>query len=402
MPVGMLASWKAWRIVVASVAALATGCTVSYTMKPEVPGRACPAEGVASGGVSSRVSWYGPARSGDEEALGRWCAAVGPLVIDSVPAEEFGAVVWADSLAVVTWNIAVGGADLLGFIERELYLACGDGIPVPGERFAHFALLLQEANRRSDRIPRVPAQSSIPRRIVPDPHPGRQVDVVEAARECGLSIVYVPSMRNGYQETGSGREDRGNAILSTLPLSDFIAIELPFEAQRKVAVGATVHMPNADSLRVISVHLDVSATLYRTFVTGMNSPRVRQGFGLVEALWLVERSRSDIEADATPGCEQAAMCGPSASAGYSIASVAGGDFNTWSSTESMLLHLRDYFPQTPPWHGEPTRESFPTDFLFFRRSVEDRLSFIEGSYRRIEDSYYSDHHPVIGWLRVRR
>jgi endonuclease/exonuclease/phosphatase family metal-dependent hydrolase len=67
-------------------------------------------------------------------------------------------------------------------------------------------------------------------------------------------------MRNG-REGSNGRngmpEDRGNAILSTLPLSDPAAIELPFTAQRRVAVSALAGDGPA-SLRVVSVHLDTS------------------------------------------------------------------------------------------------------------------------------------------------
>ena len=63
-----------------------------------------------------------------------------------------------------------------------------------------------------------------------------RIDIVEAAGRLGLSLVYVPSMRNGSDTD----EDRGNAILSTEPLSDVAAVELPFERQRRVAIDAAV------------------------------------------------------------------------------------------------------------------------------------------------------------------
>ena len=44
-------------------------------------------------------------------------------------------------------------------------------------------------------------------------------DVVEAAHALGLNLRYVPSMRNGAE-----RSDRGNAILSDLPLSDALGV----------------------------------------------------------------------------------------------------------------------------------------------------------------------------------
>ncbi|MEN3339278.1 MAG: hypothetical protein V7647_2954, partial [Acidobacteriota bacterium] len=62
-----------------------------------------------------------------------------------------------------------------------------------------------------------------------------QIEPVAAA--LGLSLYYVPSMRNGG---AAPHEDRGNAILSSLPLTDLAAYELPFERQRRVALGATI------------------------------------------------------------------------------------------------------------------------------------------------------------------
>jgi endonuclease/exonuclease/phosphatase family metal-dependent hydrolase len=72
-----------------------------------------------------------------------------------------------------------------------------------------------------------------------------------------MSLVYVPSMRNGAAGSRYEREDRGNAILSTEPLSDLTAFELPFAKQRRVAVAATVSVRgSATKLRVVAAHLD--------------------------------------------------------------------------------------------------------------------------------------------------
>ena len=70
-----------------------------------------------------------------------------------------------------------------------------------------------------------------------------------------MSVAYVPSMRNG----SSTREDRGNAILSTEPLSDVRAIETPFGKQRRVAVAATVTPRGSviEPIRVLSTHFDI-------------------------------------------------------------------------------------------------------------------------------------------------
>ena len=51
------------------------------------------------------------------------------------------------------------------------------------------------------------------------------------------------------------RSDRGNAILSSLPLADAVATELPFSMQRRVAVSASVAI-GAARIRLHSAHLD--------------------------------------------------------------------------------------------------------------------------------------------------
>jgi endonuclease/exonuclease/phosphatase family metal-dependent hydrolase len=73
---------------------------------------------------------------------------------------------------------------------------------------------------------------------------------VETARGLGLSLRYAPSMRNSVS-----RSDRGNAILSSLPLEEAHAFELPLVLQRRVAVTATVRVGGA-RLRLVSAHLD--------------------------------------------------------------------------------------------------------------------------------------------------
>ena len=51
------------------------------------------------------------------------------------------------------------------------------------------------------------------------------------------------------------RTDRGNAILTPLPLGPVTAIELPFVLQRRVAIAATVTV-GGRAVRLISAHLD--------------------------------------------------------------------------------------------------------------------------------------------------
>jgi endonuclease/exonuclease/phosphatase family metal-dependent hydrolase len=79
---------------------------------------------------------------------------------------------------------------------------------------------------------------------------GEQEDIVEAAQELGMNLRYAPSMRNGAWPS-----DRGNAILSALPLEDAQAVELPLVLQRRVAVTSAVRLGEA-RVRLISAHLD--------------------------------------------------------------------------------------------------------------------------------------------------
>jgi endonuclease/exonuclease/phosphatase family metal-dependent hydrolase len=79
---------------------------------------------------------------------------------------------------------------------------------------------------------------------------GLQEDVVETAQALGLNLRYAPSMRNGALPS-----DRGNAVLSTLPLKDAHAVELPLVLQRRVAVSAAITL-GGQRLRLVSAHLD--------------------------------------------------------------------------------------------------------------------------------------------------
>jgi endonuclease/exonuclease/phosphatase family metal-dependent hydrolase len=361
----------------ALLAALALGCRMEYEMEPRPHESGCTAQG-----YSSDIDWYGPARAGDREKLAEWCSTVGPPVIEATPAPDVVSAPGWETLTVVSWNVHGGSGDLLGFIESELDLNCRGGQPVVGDGFAPFVLVLQEVYRRSKDVPRVGARSTVPSPLKEEARSGERIDVVEVARLCGLSLFYVPSMRNGDTEYEDGREDRGNAILSTLPLSDPIAIEIPFEAQRRVAAAATVHGPAGDSLRLVSVHLDVASSMLRVLHTG-NSTRQRQGLGLLDALAEAEAARAD-------------------PTGYAVATLAAGDFNTWSARETVIKHFQQHFPQSPAWDGLPTRGSYPTDFIFFRESSAGRVRLVEGSHRRPDDRHSSDHFPRIARLAFTR
>jgi len=144
---------------------------------------------------------------------------------------------------------------VIEFLRAELDLGCAGAASELGPGSSHFALLIQEAFRRSPNIPLAGPGSAIPRPVTEVNRPGERLDVVEVAERCGLSLAYVAAARNGSEPRDGMREDKGVAIVSTLLLSDVIYIELPYEAARRVALAATVHDAAGDSLRLVSVHL---------------------------------------------------------------------------------------------------------------------------------------------------
>jgi endonuclease/exonuclease/phosphatase family metal-dependent hydrolase len=201
-----------------------------------------PAGGLACYGDEPGVEWA--LSSGEDRAtLDLWCDSVGPPVLVR-PASDGAAVA---GLTIVSWNIHVGGARVAELVERLRAASPGAGM----------VLLVQEAFRAGVSVPEsVPARLDVPKAI----RPARPVaDVLALARSLNMFAAYVPSMRNG-RGSKEDREDRGNAILSTEPLSDIRAFELPFGKQRRVAVAATVTPRGTGSapIRVVSLHLDTN------------------------------------------------------------------------------------------------------------------------------------------------
>ncbi len=380
----------AGRWVVVTVGLLWSACATSAGMRRAPEAEACPVRETAT--APGAITWYGPAAPADREQNERWCETVGPAVVRAEPGSSFPNPA-GDSLAVVSWNIVIGGGDVPRFLEERLGYGCQPSASRPTAGFQHFVLLVQEAYRRSEAVPDTPESFRFPPRIVPESRPEGWPDIVEVARRCGLALLYVPSQRNGPETVEGGREDKGNAILSTLPFRDPIAIELPFEAGRRVAVGATVSLPGGTRLRVVSAHLDVASTLYRTLTTA-NTARLRQAIGLLEALALVEDG--GVTTGTVPVGTGRVPCHGSAPA---TASVVAGDWNTWSAGESAIDQLRQCFPDSGPWDGQPTHGPYPTDFIFFRRSADRRISRREGPDERVAEVYGSDHHARIAWLR---
>ncbi len=351
-----------------------SGCVPSHEMSSSLsPGRDCPGERKAG---DAPIAWYFPEASADDGKLEAWCMTVGPPVGLANPSADFGLLGADDSLTVASWNVNVGGGDLMAFVRDELDLRCSESASALAPGASHFALLIQEALRRSSDIPAAAAQWAIPPPVSEAARAGPRLDVVEVAERCGLSFVYVAAARNGSELRDGEREDKGVAILSTLALADFIAIELPYEAARRVAVAATLHASGRDGLRVVSVHLISTPPPSRVLTTG-NASRLRQALAVAGALRQAELAR-----------------------GATISTILAGDLNTWSNRQTTLRHLREHFPDSPPPPEEGTPGPFPTDHLLFRRADGSAgPAIIQGSYRRIENSYKSDHHPLQARVR---
>lgn len=313
---------------------------------------------------SIALAWRSVASDDDAAALSAWCNAVGPAAIDTQPSGVARPAPPPESIVIASWNLHVGGSDVPGFVAALRRGDFTDGKPVDD-----FVLLLQEAHRAGPDVPPlISRRAGVASRIDPSPPAGLRQDIVSVARELGLALFYVPSMRNG-PENGDRAEDRGNAILSTLPLSDFRAIELPFERQRRVAIAAAVAVSDdrgaSPRLLVSSAHLDATAGLrrLRVFASGW---RARQARALVDAL------RE----------ETASM-------------VMGSDLNTWWSgtDEPAFRALQSLFTATPRSTFATHSWGLTLDYLFFRLPLN-----WQSDVRRAEERFGSDHSPLIGRL----
>ncbi|HET6778863.1 MAG TPA: endonuclease/exonuclease/phosphatase family protein [Gemmatimonadales bacterium] len=148
------------------------------------------------------------------------------------------------SLIVLSWNLWIGRGKLGAVVRR---IRNGDYADLGADPSLPLVITVQEAYRSDASIPAL-REGRVGRVLVAGLR--EQEDIVETARALGLNLRYAPSMRNGPSSS-----DRGNALLSTLPLQDAHAIELPLVLQRRVAVTASVVLGNT-RLRLISAHLD--------------------------------------------------------------------------------------------------------------------------------------------------
>ena len=335
--------------------------------------------------VASGVRWSHIDDDRDRAFQNAWCAGVGPALLWEAP-EPVGEEVVADastaaspespdsivtsdepvldSLLVVAYNAHIGAGDMDALVEDIRSGA------LTGEPVRHFVLVLQEVYREELGVP---ADDDLPREAPSGSRTAEQdrTPILEWAQALGLHLLYVPSMRNGIGYPTP--EDRGNAILSTLPLERPRALELPAGLQRRVTVVADVQGRTSTgspwTIAVASAHLD-NASLSSPLAS-LGSVRARQASGLVRML---------------PGE------GPL---------LVGGDFNTWlgQREERAYRIMRDDFPWPREHQTSPTALRLGSgriiDWMFFRGPAG--WSFDDA---RAPRTYGSDHYPVYGWVHI--
>lgn len=309
------------------------------------------------------IRWTCAAPSRDLPALRRWRAAVGAVRIGNAatrnaPPDHAG----HSPLTVAAWNANVGG----GAIH-----ALWDHLAGSGAATRPTVLLLQEVFTTGPST--VPSTAAWTPRIAPIPPDEPRTDIVSFAREAGLSLLYVPSMRNGHPARDLP-EDRGNAILANVPLSSPHAIELPFERQRRVAISADVTIADT-TISLCSIHLDNRSPWGRVWRT-LGAARRRQMTGFLDVF-------------------------PEDS--HTHAHVLGGDLNTWvgGRREHAYRLARARFPLPPCPDPRPTHHFEIGGWL--RHS--DHLMFRlppgwHGRYHRLDDTFGSDHYPLAGTVEA--
>lgn len=312
---------------------------------------ACPARE-----LPTHVSWR-IAEPTDAPELARWCRAVGVPVITNATAADAPPL---DEFVTLSWNAHLAEGRL-----SDLISALKAGEFTNGRPVRHFALLIQELYRRSDTVPKFDAGDRSAFAIAArDPD---AADVEDYAHSLGLSFLYVPSMRNGARL----REDRGNAIISTEPLLDPLALELPLERQRRVAVAAAVKVRTPDGvkrLELVDAHLEPLSSPRTLWI--FKNPRGRQVRAILD---LLETPRF---------------------AGTGVAGIVlGGDFNMvkGGDREEAYQHARAWSTSLRHEDTRRTHMMGRIDYLFFRLP-----NGWHGTTQRLDERFGSDHHPILG------
>ena len=258
----------------------------------------------------------------------------------------------------MSWNTHVGAGDIDAFVS-DLRSGRLTGKPV-----TDFVLLLQEVYRGGSGVPSLPGVRWASAEQPPgDAH--ARVEVTAAADRLGLSAIYIPSMRNG--RPGATSEDRGNAILSSVRLSDVTAIELPLERQRRVAIAATVSVKGRDGaqpVRLVCTHF-TNMVMHHVWILS-ESGRLRQARALAETL---------------PNDGSL---------------ILGGDLNSWFGFRDAAY--RQLAARLSPAVNEDRRPTFGPlrlDHLLFRLPAAWRTEV-----RRVDNKYGSDHYPLVSLINI--
>jgi endonuclease/exonuclease/phosphatase family metal-dependent hydrolase len=319
-------------------------CVSNPVLRVEAPSPPC---GVSPPGHTIR--WIRAVAPGEAADSTRWCAGVGNAVFlegDRVTTDA------APPLTFISWNTHIGGGDI-GRLIGDARAGRLTGTPV-----SNLVLLLQEVYRHDDSVPFIPpAHARVAARQAPSPPDAARRGIESAARDAGLSLLYVPSMRNG-----AAAEDRGNAILSSIALEHAEAIELPLERQRRVAIAADILVRNASTrttLRIVSTHF---TNMVAHHLWALSEPgRVRQARALASAL-----------DDGRP-------------------TVVGGDLNSWFGyRDGAFRELARVLPAAHPRDRRATFGPMRLDHVLARLPAGWHITV-----RRAESRYGSDHYPLV-------
>lgn len=350
------------RFVHVLIASLALGACTATSMavaRPAIEAGIPPNASCAAREDDPTIAWHISDET-DVHELSRWCRAVGTPVYVAEPAGVTSSPPALDQLVVVSWNAHLAEGELFELIARLKSGALTGGRPV-----AHFVLLVQELYRNGDRVPAFDLRDRSAFAIKPsDPD---NLDIDDHAAMLGLSMLYVPSMRNGPEL----REDRGNAIISTEPLFDPLALELPLARQRRVALGAAITVQTEQGprpLQLVVAHLEPLSSPKTLWI--FKNPRGKQVRAILELL-------------ATPRFTDPAIAG----------TVLGGDFNTVRSGSGETAYRLARAWSSGMLREDPrdTHMMGRLDYLFFK--LGDGWS---ASTRRLDERFGSDHYPVLG------
>lgn len=262
---------------------------------------------------------------------------------------------------VVSWNVGIGTGRIEEVVKK---LRAGEFDGEKRSSSRPLVILAQEAYRADESIPLEPKTrhtgGKSPR--------GSPIDIVEVARNLGLSLRYAPSMRNGRH-----RSDRGNAILSSVSFAHARFFPLPHVRQLRVAVAAELH--GLPWLTFVTAHIDTRGT-------GRSGQAARLGQRFAEE-W---------------GTDQTVLI--------------GADLNTYRGTREPLLQgiLRAGFtriPHTPrrshTFHAPPVRMLL--DHVLVRDSEPP---LIDVQVQRLDEDerdrgryiFGSDHHPLLARVEL--